>query len=123
MLDILLISAVLIVVAALYLNWQQVRIVRKTVLVPTLIEVLREYRSKEMRVAREFVQYQLRIKYPEVCALNDLPDNADRERALHLSHFYDNLGLLVLSERELEKPVLLYLGRSAISSWVVLKDY
>jgi len=88
---------------------------------PTVVELFREYRSADMLEARRVV-FQVLAEDVRDTPLTRLPD-AVRLPAIQLSHYLDNLGVLVSDGLVDPRIVARFLGVSAIATWIRLEPY
>lgn len=52
-----------------------------------------------------------------------IPDAEVREAARYVSHFYDNVGLLIATGLAPPEPIVAFLGSTANRAWAVLTPY
>lgn len=106
-------------IAVSLVAWRQLREARIANALPAAIDLFREYRSDSLTTARKVVFAELGGA-EESPAMSALPDNV-RPSAYLISHFLDNLGVLVAEG--LMKPELAarFLGDTAISLWLKLE--
>ena len=93
---------------------------RRATQLPAIIDLLREYRRHEMRMARWRVG---RLKPCDPDHGLDQLDAEDREAVELLTHFLDNVGLLVRNDLLAVKPVATFLGLSALGVWENVEPY
>jgi hypothetical protein len=108
------------VVAAVVALWQAY-IARKALQMPVLVDMLHEFRSRDFKRAQRRVYTELRVPVPENGF--DGLDRGLRADVLYVSHFYDNVGLLVEASSVDEKLVIRFLGTSAVWSWEALAPF
>jgi hypothetical protein len=82
---------------------------------PAVMELLKEYRSPEMRQARVTVLQGLRQCDPTK-GLEQL-NVGQREAVEMVSHFLDNLGVLVAFDMLKPEPAAAFLGGSTLAIW------
>lgn len=90
---------------------------------PTLMELLREYRSKEFTRTRNYIRKSLQIDYPPSDKGFDQIPEDPLLSILALLHFLDNLGLFVRTRLVDTHLVSIFMGRAIEDSWDVLLPY
>lgn len=90
---------------------------RRATQLAAAIDLLREYRSSEMREARRKIHH---FAYEDGSKLEDLKDG-DREAVELVGHYLDNVGLLVEHELLSIGPARAFLGGSALVMWEKLE--
>ena len=98
---------------------------RKAIEVPAVMELLREYRSEGMRLARDRIRTQLDRPKAQSHAPLGMAGlvGQQREDAEMVAHYLDYLGLLVWSEYVRLEPFERYLGGSAQHMWRILGPF
>ncbi len=88
---------------------------------PATVDLFREYRSREMVAARRLLSQKLPVA-EDATAIRDLPDDV-AQAALKISHYLDNLGVLVA--HNLLRPELAagFLGDSTLRLWRQLEPF
>lgn len=117
-------AGLLLAVAALAISLatahRQLRLARHANVVPVLIDLFREHRSRSLADARRFVYTGL-----DGCdlslGLSGLPDDQKRDSVRELMWYYDNLGAMVAHKIVDLEPVAGYLGGSVVDMWNALE--
>ncbi len=116
------ISLVTSIVSAIIV-YQQKRISRQTNMLPILVDMFKEFRSFEFKRHQFYIYNQLRQECkPEETGFRNLPEAA-ASHVLPVSHYFDNLGVLVAMGVVDMKVVLGFVGGSIESTWAALKPY
>ncbi len=113
------IVALLVAAAAALISAWQLREAKKANAFPATVDLFREYRSREMVAARRLLSQRL----PDAASpIRDLPDDV-AQAALRVSHYLDNLGVLVA--HDLLEPELAagFLGDSTMNLWKRLMPF
>lgn len=99
----------------------------KTNAIPVIIDMFREWRTEKIGVIASFTVIkkfsQEEIDNCEKITFDQIPDIEKRYHAVRVSHYFDNLGLLVYSGVLEPKHVISFVGSSAYKSWNILKTY
>ncbi|MGB2711419.1 MAG: hypothetical protein WBC33_07865 [Conexibacter sp.] len=106
--------------AAAIAAWQ-LQETRKANAFPATVDLFREYRSREMVAARRLLSQTL----PDLDAANGirgLPDDV-AQAALRVSHYLDNLGVLVAHDLLDPKLAAGFLGDSTLRLWSQLERF
>jgi len=111
--------ATLLLVVGVIVALLALRETRRVTQLPAVIDLLREYRSEPMRLARVSI-HNLPPCDPE-WGFEQL--GRDREAVERVSHFLDNVGLLIAEKLLKPKPAAMFLGGSALGMWDVLAPY
>jgi len=120
---ILSIIAVLTSIISLVIVLRQTLILKHANALPILIDMLREYRSADFKRHYRYIADDLRKECdPEQTGYTNLPVTA-AIHVLPVSHFFDNLGLLVAHGIINEELVLSFMGESIEFAWLVLEPY
>lgn len=101
---------------------RQVRTSEKAVLLPVMVDVLREFRSSDFKRRQASVYEHLSGEAPSGEGFDGLGPEL-RADALFLSHFYDNIGLLTAAKVADLQPLVAFLGDSAVHAWKLLEPY
>jgi len=92
-------------------------------MLPILIDMFKEFRSSEFKNHQQYIYNQLTQECdPSKTGYTKLPEPA-KLHAITVSHFFENLGLLVASRIIDKELVISYMGGSIISTWNVLEPY
>jgi hypothetical protein len=113
--------AIVVSLAAVAISWRQLREARRTNSFPAALDLFREYRSLEMVQARALLRSDL-AGYPADQGIRELP-GAVGHAARKVSHYLDNLGVLV--DNGLMDPQLAagFLGNNVIEMWDALAPF
>jgi len=115
------IAALIVAAIAALISVRQLREATKANAFPAAVDLFREYRNREMVAARRLLSQELPA--PENAkAIRDLPDDV-AQAALKVSHYLDNLGVLVA--HGLLQPELAagFLGDSTLRLWQQLEPF
>jgi hypothetical protein len=115
------VAALLVAGIAALISARQLREATKANAFPATVDLFREYRDREMVAARRLLSQKLPA--PEhATAIRDLPDDV-AQAALKVSHYLDNLGVLVA--HDLLEPELAagFLGDSTLRLWRQLEPF
>lgn len=113
-LAIAIVALIVAAIAAAISGWQ-LREARKANAFPAVVDLFREYRAEEMVAARRLLSEELKEIDPP-CAVRDLPDHL-AQAVLRVSHFLDNLGVLLAHSLIQPHIVAGFLGTSAKRIW------
>jgi len=118
---IIAVAALLVAVIAALISRQQLREATKANAFPATVDLFREYRNVEMVAARRLLSQKLPAQ-EDATAIRDLPDDV-AQAALKVSHYLDNLGVLVA--HDLLRPELAagFLGDSTLRLWRQLEPF
>jgi hypothetical protein len=120
---ILSIIAVITSVVSAVIVYKQTHVLKQTNMLPIVIDMFKEFRSPEFKHHQEYIYNQLTQECdPQKTGYTKLPEAA-RIHVIVVSHFFDNLGLLVASGIVSEDLVLSFLGGPVISTWNLLEPY
>lgn len=114
-----LIVSVIALAVSLAAALRQLRLARHANVVPVLIDLFREHRSRPLMEARRFVYTELH-QYNLSLGLMGLPDEQTRDAVRELMWFYDNLGVMVAHRVVDVEPLAGYLGGSVVDMWKAL---
>jgi hypothetical protein len=89
---------------------------RRATQLESYVDLLREYRSTEMREARRRIR-----AFTYTGTLEQISSDADREAAEMVANYLDQVGTLVKFKLLDIKPASAFLGGSAINMWVKLQ--
>jgi hypothetical protein len=115
------IAALIVATVAAIVPVRQLREATKANAFPAAVDLFREYRNREMVAARRLLSQELPA--PENArAIRDLTDDV-AQAALKVSHYLDNLGVLVA--HGLLRPELAagFLGDSTLRLWQQLEPF
>lgn len=115
------VAALIVAVVAAFISVRQLREATRANAFPAVVDLFREYRSREMVAARRLLA--LELPSPEDAqAIRNLPDDV-AQAALKVSHYLDNLGVLIA--HGLLKPELAagFLGDSTVRLWRQLEPF
>lgn len=102
---------------------RQVKVMQQTNYLPILIDMFREFRDSDFKTHSSYVVNQLKKECnPAETGYMYLPPDA-LVHVRTISHFYDNLGLLVANGIIDQKLVLSFMGGSILSTWTVLEPF
>ena len=91
--------------------------------VTVILDVFREFRSPEMVKARRYVMQRLDPAVYDPCkGMDGLPADL-KYQAIRISHFFDQLGVLVAHDLVSRDAIVGFLGGSVLSSWDKLSPY
>lgn len=89
---------------------------------PITIEMFKEFRSHEFKVHINFIISKLPLlKHPKK-DMKELPEDVQKH-ILTVSHYFDNLGVMVATNAVDKKLVISFLGGTATKVWEILYPY
>lgn len=109
------IAALVVAAIAAVISVRQLREARKANAFPATVDLFREYRSEEMVKARRLLSQEL-VNADPAEGIRGMPDDLARA-ALRVSHYLDNLGVLVAHELLDPKLAAGFLGDSTLRLW------
>lgn len=112
----LLVSTLLALISA----WQ-LREARRANAFPAVVDLFREYRSMEMVAARRLLSQRAK-EFDESLGIAGMPDDV-AQAALRVTHYLDNLGVLIAKELIGIELVAGFLGDSTLRQWQLLKGF
>jgi hypothetical protein len=112
----------LVAVIALLLSLRQIGLLRRQNLSPVVLDAFREARTDEWFEAFDWIRADLARDHSPELGVSRLPEAA-RRRVRKVGFFYDNLGVLVVSEVVPEDLVLGFFGPGMKKCWDVMKPY
>jgi hypothetical protein len=115
------ISALVVAIAAAVISARQLLEVEKANTFPATVDLFREYRTREMVAARRLISERL-PQLSEESGFSGLPDDV-AQASLKVSHFLDNLGVLVANDLLDPKLAAGFLGDSTLRQWVLMKPF
>lgn len=115
----LLALAAAIVSAAI--SARQLREARKANAFPAAIDLFREFRDPAFVADRNLLVRELRNCDPDA-GMRGLPDGV-RQAAFRVSHYLDNVGVLVAHKLIDPEIAVSFLGASALNLWQELKEF
>ncbi|MFW9990781.1 MAG: DUF4760 domain-containing protein [Candidatus Odinarchaeota archaeon] len=89
---------------------------------PLVVDMFKEFRSKEFKKSAEYILTELESATKPEKGVHEL-DNEPKSHIETVSHFFNNIGLLVEKNLVDEDLVIDYLGGSAEEHWVILEPY
>ena len=115
------IAALIVAAIAAFISIRQLREATKANAFPAAVDLFREYRDTEMVAARKLLSEELPTA-ENAKAIRNLSDDVG-QAALKVSHYLDNLGVLVA--HDLLQPELAagFLGDSAVRLWSQLEPF
>jgi hypothetical protein len=116
----LLLSSVAIILSALFTT-RQAKLQENANLLSITIDLFREWRSEEFKESYTYIMRDLRRDY-DIKSGFDLPVEA-RGHAIRVSHYLDNLGLLVYYGVVRHDLVIAFIGGAIIDVWTSLAPY
>ncbi|HEX5924867.1 MAG TPA: hypothetical protein VFY45_13625 [Baekduia sp.] len=103
--------------------WRQSRQGARATLLPVVVDVLREFRSTEFKCHQAMLRRVPCDPLDETVGFEGIADPDVRESARYVSHFYDNVGLLIASGIATPEPIVAFLGNTANRAWETLCPY
>jgi hypothetical protein len=113
--------ALLVAVAAAAISYRQLREARKANAFPAAIDLFREFRDPAFVADRRLLLSQLRGCDPEQ-GMSGLPARI-KDAAFRVSHYLDNVGVLVAHKLIDPEIAGSFLGASALSLWHELAPF
>ena len=116
------IVALLMSGGAIYITLLQTKIARHSNLLPIAVDMFREYRSDEFKDANMFVLTEMAVYCENPVPFSEIPENA-LTHVRTVSHFYDNIGLLIDKGIIDQEMVIDFMGLGAKNTWEVLEPF
>jgi hypothetical protein len=119
----LIIAVVALVVAVIsaIISARELREARKANAFPAAIDLFREFRDPDFVADRRLLLRELENCDPET-GMSGLPDGIN-QAAFRVSHYLDNVGVLVAHKLIDPEIAVSFLGASALSLWQALSDF
>jgi hypothetical protein len=115
------ILALVVAIASAVISARQLREARKANAFPAAIDLFREFRDPGFVADRRLLLTELEDCDPEL-GMQGLPDRV-RPAAFRVSHYLDNVGVLV-AHRLIDPEIAgSFLGASALQLWEELKEF
>jgi hypothetical protein len=115
------ITALIVAAVAAAISAWQLREARRANAFPAVVDLFREYRSADMVKARRLLDEEL-PRLDGKSGIRGLPDDV-AQAALKVSHYLDNLGVLVAYELVEPDFAAGFLGDSALRMWGKLSPF
>lgn len=115
------IAALVVAAGSAVISVWQLREARKANAFPATVDLFREYRARDMVAARRLLSEKLPNLDP-AAGIRDLPDDV-AQAALRVSHYLDNLGVLVAHELLDPRLAAGFLGDSTLRLWSQLEPF
>jgi hypothetical protein len=115
------IFALIVSAVAAGISIRQLREASKANAFPAAVDLFREYRNREMVAARRLLSEKLPT-LEDAGGIRDLPDDI-AQAALKISHYLDNLGVLVAHDLLQPKLAAGFLGDSTLRQWILLEPF
>jgi hypothetical protein len=96
---------------------------RRATLLPVVVDILREFRSTEFKRHQTLLDQVPRIPPDGSIGFVGITDPEVREAARYVSHFFDNVGLLIATGIAPPAPIAAFLGSTANRAWQILVPY
>ncbi len=109
--------AIILATISLAISLIQVRISKKSNMLPIIIEMINEFRSKEFKKNQRYILCDLDCLQGK--GYRDLSEE-EREHVLPVSYFFDHLGTLVLEKMIGKRFILTFMARSLLETWYKL---
>lgn len=118
----LIISIISLTVIA-WLTGRQIRISEKTMNIPIVIDMFREFRKPEFKQHVAYIHNKLEKDNPDPkIGIYDIA-LPGKNSIIAVSHFFDNLGFLIIQKIVDEKTVISFMGESIQKVWDRLEPY
>ncbi|RZK35993.1 MAG: hypothetical protein EOO61_11070 [Hymenobacter sp.] len=122
----IIISSITFLTSLLFF-WLAAKQTKKNNSIPVLIDYLREWRKENGVIeSYRFITNNFNLEdrqNDEKLTLNEIKDASKRKHAINVSHYFDNLGLLIYSGVLQEKHLVSFVGVNAQKSWEMLRTY
>jgi hypothetical protein len=116
-----LIFSLIAIAVSLFTALKQATLMRHANALPVTIDLVREFRAPEFKKSYYYVTQELTGQQAPSLGYR-LPNDA-AERVIAVSHFWDNLGLLVRFGIVNEQLIIAFMGSPILRSWVALEPY
>jgi len=117
-----LIISVIALVTSVAVAVQQINIAKQSNFLPILIDMFSEFRSPKFKRHLYYVTQRLSKEHNSKKGFQNLPEPA-RTHVITVSHFFDNLGVIVANKIVDEKLVISFMGESIYSAWQALEPF
>jgi len=115
------ILALVVAVISAVISARELREARKANALPAAIDLFREFRDPAFVTDRRLLLRELKNCDPEG-GMSGLPDGVN-QAAFRVSHYLDNVGVLVAHKLIDPEIAVSFLGGSALSIWEALKEF
>src|SRR4030042_1540200 len=120
------ISSIIVSITALIVSLivaiKQIGIATQQNSLPVIVTMFQEWCTKEHREHREYIINKLTTENSAEVGYQNLTPEA-KNHVLTVSHFIDNLAVLVSNNIINEKLVISFLGESILTIWNILEPY
>ena len=106
-----LIIAIIALVISVAVALRQIIIAKQANALPILIDMFQEFRSAKFKQHQSYVLENLKKEHNPEKGFRDLPESA-KIHAITVSHFFDNLAVLVANGIVDEKLIISFMGES-----------
>lgn len=89
---------------------------------PVIVDIFKEVRSIEFKEHLDYIQRKDLKNFPATLGFHGLPDGA-KYHVIHVSHFFDYIGLLVANKLIDKKLVIGFIGGTIQTTWKLLQPY
>ncbi|NUO01380.1 MAG: hypothetical protein HUU01_12280 [Saprospiraceae bacterium] len=107
---------------SLFVAYKQIRLSENSNSFPVAIEMFKEFRSLEFKQHLNHIITELPKLNSVENPISDLPKDV-KKSALTVSHYFDNIGVLVANKAVDKKLVISFLGGTAENAWEILAPY
>jgi hypothetical protein len=90
--------------------------------IPIVVDMFQEFRSESFKNDQKFIFEDLRVIYKPPVGFREL-NPVHQRKVMHVSHFYDNLGLLVAHKIVDERLITSFMGEAARMTWDKLEPF
>jgi hypothetical protein len=115
------ILALVVSIVAAFISIRELQETQKANAFPAAVDLFREFRDPKMVAARRRLLEELPELDPEI-GIRGLPEDL-QSAFLRISHYLDNLGVLVSYELMKPEMAAAFLGDSALQLWKTLEDF
>jgi hypothetical protein len=115
--------SILALTTSIFFAFRQIVVSKQSNILPVLIDLFQEFRSTEFKKHMIYIMTELNKEHdPAKTGYRYLPEPAAKH-VQPVSHFFDNLGILIASKAIDEKLIISFVGESAESAWSILEPY
>lgn len=116
------IISVLAVIISLFATITSYIMSKKNNSIPIVVDMFQEFRSESFKNDQKFIFENLSVIYKPPVGYREL-NPVHQRKVMHVSHFYDNLGLLVAHKIVDERLITSFMGEATLMTWKKLEPF